>query len=348
MRRQLILIFILTVLFPQLVEAEKIYFNPGRGYQPFAYATQEGIIIDNPTDTLRYDYYKLSNPTPTFNLTFRGKNLNGNPAKKYQYYTSKRKSMSIKNPHWGVFVTCEKDTFVVTVKGGEKMTALEPVPCLEVTLYSLKTKRSESVSLTDKFNPYDGDNLWKIDVNDKNLTISGGNRDFYEILDYPCNSSVTGFGFFAGWGDKVLLSDISVEYKDESVDNSASGVNKFELTAHQSEDPMEGNWALFDRELEESLLKLGGFYNLKCIKEGDIYKFYYLDGANINGSNWHAGDLKAILSPTSFEGIYDVEWIDAMKEPMNYDIKAQKGEGDVLLIQFPYQSSKLRLRKISG
>ena len=331
------------------MEAKTMYWNKGRGYRPFQYASTEGIYIDNKTDTLQYDYYLLENPVNTFSLNFRAKNLNGHPTKKYGYTTFQGKSSHISNPHWGFFIICEKDTIVVQVKGGEEMSATEPIPSLDVTLYNLAFNKEKEVarSLTKGINPYDGDNIWNVAVNKGKLNITAGDRNLKEILEVPCLSRLKGFGFFAGWGDKLLISDISADYALEKEHNSHLSLDNIKEYLQESDDPMEGYWTLFDRELDESLLKLGGSYNLICIKEDDGYKLLYLNGSSVNSTEWNIGDLKAILTPTPFNGIYDVEWIDAMKEPIKHDIKAQTGEGNTLSIQFPYQSSKFRLRKIS-
>lgn len=341
-----------------LASAETLNWNKGRSYLPFKYATADGIIIDNPTDTLKYDYYPLSVRTSEFSLNFRARNINGNPSKKYSYLNHQGKRVAIRNPHWGFFITSLSDTLIYTVRSGEKVNAMETVPCLEITQYTMRDygfgmrerRQQEGLrkEITESFNPYDGDNFWTVNIADGILTLYGGDTHQVKLFDIGIGSYITGFGFFAGWGDKVKISDIRAEWPDSQSDYFAKSISpdilKEPLMA--SEDPMEGYWTIFDRELEESLLKLGGFYSLACIKTGEDYYFYYLDGATVNSNNWKPGDLKAVLSPTPFPNIYDVEWIDSMKESMKKDIKAQTGEGNTLLFQFPYQSSKLRLRKI--
>ena len=350
MKNFLITLFIFLIGFGNFsLESKTRYWNKGRGYRPFRYATTEGIFFDNKTDTLQYDYFSLDKATEDFSLTFRAKNINGHPTKKYGYITSEGKSSHVSHPHWGFFIAGEKDTIVVQAKGGEKMSATEPIPSLDISLYNLAFNKKKPVvqSLTEGINPYDGDNIWKVRLSKGNLIITAGDRLLKEILDTPCRSNIKGFGFFAGWGDKLLISDISIDYSFEEENNEEFSIEDLKGYFENSVDPMEGYWTLFDRELDESLLKLGGFYNLICIKENEGYKFLYFSGASVNSNNWKTGDLKAILTPTPFTGIYDVEWIDSMKDSIKHDIKAQKGEGNTLTIQFPYQYSKFRLRKMS-
>ncbi|MCH5239703.1 MAG: LysE family translocator [Muribaculaceae bacterium] len=345
-----------------LAKGETIHWNKGRGYQPFIYSTPAGIKIENESDTLKYDYYALPRLADGFTLRFRACNINGNPKKRYTYITQGKKTLRTSNPHWGFFITLERDTIAVTVKSSEKVTAIETIPAVEISVYNLATGEKKRIVRSEKINPYNGDNLWEIRKEDGKIEISGGESELPAIFTSYSLNAVTGFGFFAGWGDSLLVSDIDVDY--ETPDTFISNIPLVGLEEYlsQSEDEMEGYWTIFDRDLEESLLKLGGSYTLVCLKSdedsatfsplkgpeerGAAYYFVYIDGASVNSRNWNRGDVKVILKPTPFEGIYDVEWRDAMKQTMDYDLKAQIGEGNTLSIQFPYQSSKLRLRKI--
>lgn len=341
---------LVLLLLPFLAIAERIHWNYGRGYHPFQYATQEGILIDNPTDSLRYDYYKLNSVSKDFSLKFRAKNLHGHPARKYQYESKKGKKINIGNPHWGFFITGVRDTVVFSIKGDEIFTALEPEPCINISLYCMGSKMTQTLTHNKKINPYEGDNLWDLSFSNGNLILSGGDTEINPLIEIPWQNVVTGFGFFAGWGDKILVSDISVQCEDpkNQIKDKFYSIDYLQDYYSKSEDPMEGFWVIFDRELEENLLKLGGDYLLACVKEDDGYSFLYVEGASINSPAWSIGDIKLQLTPSPFNGIYNVVWYDSMKSPLHKDIKAQTGDGNSLLFQFPYQSSKVRLRKLQN
>lgn len=353
LRRLLYIIFQFTIfsfIVPKL-SAEVINWNKGRGYDPFIYATTDGIIINNTSDTLLYDYYRFQSPASELILKFRGKNINGSPAKKYPYITSTGSKAYAKNPHWGFFLTGVTDTIVFTINGTEKSGMIETLPCLELNVYFSKEKIKEQILITENVNPFVGDNLWEVALENENLTLKGGDHSLEKVFQKAFDMEATGFGFLAGWGDKLKIQDIRLQTdfknQDHFVANNRWTDNlQLETYLENSEDEMEGYWSLFDRELEENLLKMGGDYTLACLKEGDNYKFIYLSGASINSKEWKPGEIKMQLTPTAFSGIYNVVWIDAMKETMNKDIKAQIGEGETLQIQFPYQSSKIRLRRI--
>lgn len=328
--------------------AERMHWNQGRGYEPFDYATKNGLFIDNPTDTLRYAYSGLKIISQEFSLNFRARNLNGRPAKKYSYKNTDGKIFNISNPHWGFFITGSQDTLVVAVKGGEVYTAIEPEPCINLNIYFLNAKTKESANIGHSINPYDGENLWNISIDKGKINLSVGNTEINPVCELPWTSDITGFGFYAGWGAKIIVSDIDVEFLSESeihqpVDFSIEEIDEY---LSQSEDQMEGYWVVFDRELEESLLKMGGDYTMFSIKDGEDYKFIYIEGAVVNSTDWQRGDVKIRMNPTPFQGIYEVEWIDSMKSSISKEIKAQRGEGETLTINFPYQSSKVRLRKV--
>ena len=344
---------------------ETLNWNRGRGYDIFKNSTPDGILIDNFSDTISYEYYLLPHLTNSFSLKFRSKNLHGHPTKRYEYQTSDGIVNRIGNPVWGFFLVSEQDTIFFTFKGCEKSNGFSSEYLLNVSMNSLNSQRDqikreedlikESIDMESKVaDPYQADNLWKVDLTDDGIRLSGGNHSMHRVFSFDNKlGEISAFGFFAGWGSKVLISDISAEFDGKRSSRRNISLNNIEDYLTLSQDPMEGYWVIFDRELEEDLMKLGGNYILLCLKEtdkvyneGEVYKMYYVSGGSVNKKSWATGDLKAIFTPSYFQGIYEVEWIDAMKKPMSQDIKAQQGEGDTLLIQFPYQSSKVRLRKL--
>lgn len=330
-----------------LASAETLHFNRGRGYLPFKYATTDGIVIDNPTDTVIYDYQRLPLKTENFTIDFRAKNLNGDPTKKYKYITQGKKEVKVTDPNWGFFITGETDTLVFNFKKIEKVTAIETQPAIRITVLNLANGSEKKVDVTENINRGAGDNLYSLRITSTGTLLKGGYTGMKELLSLPGLRRITGYGFYSGSGGKVAISDISLEYSGE--DSSLPRllrIQDFEDYLAKSKDDKEGYWVVYDRDLEENLIKLGGNYKLACRKEGDNYILYYIEGASVNPGSWHPGETKAILSPTAFPGVYDVVWYDAMKQPIAHDIQAQSGEGNTLAIQFPYQTSRLRLRKL--
>lgn len=324
------------------------FFNVSRGFAPFKYASDLGLVIDNSSDTLEWDYFPLPKRSIELIVDFRARNENANPMKKYPYFDKNGVRHLIKNPKWGFFLTFDSDTLAVTVSGKEEMSVPEAIPTAELQVYDRHGNLIVSKTLSEGLNPYDKDNIWKIDFKNNKVSVEGGNNGLLPLFNLETNSEfITGLGFLASWGSKVLVSDIALTIQSEEPNlETKASLEDLDQYLLKSDDPMEGYWTMFDRDLEESLLKLGGQYSLACVKEGESYNFIYLDGASVNKGGWTPGDIKITLYPTPFPGIYDVVWLDSQKQPLSHEIKAQCGEGDTLTIQFPYQSSKLRLRRL--
>ena len=346
MRLSLLALFVFCVFFNS--EAEKRFWNKGRGYDPWDNATAEGIMIENLTDTLQYSFYKLPNPTEKISISFREKNFNSHPSKKYSYYRKDGKEESVSNPAWGIFLTTSSDTVIISVRQQEIKRIADDETGLKITVQNFGDKSKSEEVITGNVNPFSGDNLWTIKIEEANLLVSLGEIGKIDRIVRPVSGDILGFGFFTEWGGKILVSDIEIDYSTEAAKNNIPETDDLDGYFSLSKDFLEGYWAIFDRELEESMLQLGGDYLFACIKEGIEYLFVYLEGAQVNATQWHRGDIKLKLSPSRFPGIYDVTWYDSMKLPMGKEIKAERGEGETLLIQFPYQQSKIRLRKIKS
>ena len=330
-----------------LASAETIYWNKGRSYLPFRNATVDGVILDNLSDSIMLENLPLQSPAEEFNLRFRARNVNGHPSKKYPYTSVKNETLYAKNPAWGFYMTSGNDTLLIKIRTVEKEALPESMPALEVSVNSTFDLKPEVIYLTKNINPFSGDNLWEVINNSGKLEVWAGAQSLTRIYEAMAFPHTDGFSFFAAPGDKVLLSDIELTTAEDYKSLSKNfDINDLDIYLKGSDDPLEGYWILFDRELQETLLKMGGEYHLACVKEGALYNMIYLQGARINGGNWAPGDIKLTLKPTPFPGIYDVIWVDAMKEVMDKELKAQTGEGNTLQIQFPYQASKLRLRKL--
>lgn len=113
----------------------------------------------------------------------------------------------------------------------------------------------------------------------------------------------------------------------------------------RSADPLEGEWRMFTRNLDDAKLRVGGEYRLACVKEGSGYKLIYIEGAKVNPGRWVPGMLKGELKPTGFRGVWYVVWYDASGEPLSRDVTASITEEGYLLINFPYHHSEVTLRR---
>lgn len=341
------LVFIIAGLLTSSA-ADTFNWNKRRGYEPFRNAGPDGINIPNRTDSIETDIFRFPTPTDRLFLSFKARNKNGNPGKTYTYLTRDGKTCKTSNPFWGLILFSENDTIAFSVTNFEIADGIESKPACILKLSRNNLSTEQEVTLSSGINPFNGFNIWHLKYEDGVFSISAGDHGVKEVLSLPLPfSDINAVGFFSGWGADLEVRDIRLDIYPENdytlrkVD--IEGLNKY---LEESEDPMEGYWTLFDRELEETLLKLGGDYNLACVMEVEDYLLIYLDGARVNREAWRPGDVKAFLRKSPFPGIFNVEWLDSQKDPMSNEIKAQKGEGNTLSIQFPYQSSRIRLRKI--
>lgn len=306
-----------------------IHWNKGRGYSPFLFATPDGISIVNRSASPVIDSCRLETASGPYSLTFRA---------------------SASDAPWGFFISSGKEGKTwVTVSRNESDGVLSSSPSLLVSASrdAGNTVLAET-SVKEGLDIFNGPNIWRVVSADGRVSISAGNRSPVAVIDYPvADSGLVSFGFAAAPGGRLRIEDVSL--RPVSPLSSVPLAIDPELIKQRiasSDDPLVGYWTLFDRTLDEDLLRTGGDYRLAIIKDDGLYLIIYLEGALVNAAKWKPGMVKGILSPGYFPGIYDVSWTDAEGLVMTRDIKAQSGEGDTLLIQFPYQSSSLRLRKV--
>lgn len=330
----------------------RTHWNKSRGFAPFRYAAPEGIVIDDTLATPLSDHYVLREETMDFSLRFTAANSHNHPSKSYPYRLSDGSKKKINFPDWRFFVKgSENDSLIVRVKTNEVIGALSSETVVTISAYNSSEPLNKiEINVNDGIDCFNGNNNWVLSVKDDAARLAGGNRSMKQLLTIPVKiGMITEFGFTAYPGACLTISDIT--FIDNSIDNlmSSRWSDPDYLADYlaTSKDPMEGYWVIFDRNLEESLLQLGGDYRLALVKDdGDNYALIYLSGARINENIWKPGMIKASLIPEPFPGIFNVVWYDAQGFPLGKDIKAQTGEGETLTIQFPYQSSSLRLRRL--
>lgn len=354
MKTRILLSFLLSAIFSAFIKAEDSsdrFWNHGRGYAPFAHATEKGIEINNHSHATVIDSCVLTNSITDFTLTFRAKSLNSKPAKRYPYTKADGSKGSKASPAWAFFISSPQgrktwfSVFPVEVNDHvSSSSALQIVVNTDGT-----DKPVYSATVSSGVNPFDGTNIWRLTNSGQGFILSAGNHSMTELATLHVSDGCKAFGFAASPGASILITDISLTRTSPLSDMEEGewkDLEKLDRHFADSEDNLEGYWTVFDRTLEESLLRMGGDYSLAIVKNGGTYDIIYIDGAKTNSAKWKKGMVKGKLYPGPFPGIFDVEWIDAEGKPLSRDIKAQSGEGDTLTIQFPYQSSSVRLRRI--
>lgn len=327
------------------------HWNKGRGYLPFRHATSDAIEINNQTPEVDSDGISLPDTLSRFSITFRAANLSFHPSRRFTYTDTSGIRRHRKNPEWSFWIAdTNADTISFTVYTEEIPDPISSSAAILIKANSNEGSISQSATLTDGIDCFSGVNIWKATADGRQIHISAGNHGLKPVMTIPCESfRLSGFGFSASPAAHIRISDISLsDESTQALHPHPEWKHSERIREHldESNDPLEGYWTIYDRSLEETLLTLGGDYRLAIIKEGDRYLIIYLSGARTNAGVWQPGMIKGILTPDPFPATYSVTWFDAEGKPLYKDIKAQTGEGETLLIQFPYQSSALRLRRL--
>lgn len=273
-----------------------------------------------------------------FSLTFTCRDDGGDP---------KPAAVSRKAAAWGFFILSPAGELWITVRRGDGSRLLSTASELKVSVV-INGETIRETTVSEGFDTSGGPNVWRLTATPGELSLSGGNRGLRKVADIPLNQGCSSFGFAVAPGGSLSVADISLRSG-----GMASGVaptqydpDTLKKLLENPSDSIEGLWAMFDRTLEETLLRPGGDYRLAIVKNGESFDIVYLSGARVNASAWREGMLKGRLHPSLFDGIYHLEWFDSEGKSLSYEIDAQIGDNRILEIQFPYQSSVMRLRKI--
>lgn len=109
-------------------------------------------------------------------------------------------------------------------------------------------------------------------------------------------------------------------------------------------DTNEGFWNYLDRDNNPQWARIGGRYRLALLSQGEDFLLLYIDGAEVNKSQWNECMVKGRLKATNFENHYDVEWYDSTFELIKKDIYANI-DNSILTIHFPIYKSSVRFYK---
>lgn len=352
-------------------DAERIHWNRGRGYAPFRHASPEGISISNSTDSIISDIIYLPTPINDFTISFRAAETSANQSRQLPYKSS--------SPEWRtLLVSSSNDTLNLIINTEE---IPDPISSSLATKISLITSGSStpllSATVRDGLDCFSGNNSWQLSASQHHIALHAGNRMLNPICEIPNPlSDCKAFGFAAAPGAALRITDISItsgKHPGMTIHPLWSNQNHLQHYLSASNNELEGYYTVFDRNLEESQIILGGNYLIAIVEDNNpydgtddkyfnsfqknqlkdsatenqqIYLLLYISGAQKNSANWKPGMIKGTIKTTPFKGIYDITWYDVDGKPLFKDLKVQEGEGNTLSIQFPYQSSMLRLRKL--
>lgn len=112
-----------------------------------------------------------------------------------------------------------------------------------------------------------------------------------------------------------------------------------------SEDIYEGIWRYYDRSFNPFKVPDEGRYNIATIKTDDGYRIIYLSTDDNIPTRLRPLDIKGNLDDSGFDGIFNLQWLDAQGWPADRYASAQF-EGNLLTLRFPTLDVTLRFARV--
>ncbi len=206
-----------------------------------------------------------------------------------------------------------------------------------------------SAMAKDGVDPYRGPNSWRVARKGNVWRVLAGNREYHDLLVFVYGMGVPLMPLLsAAPGGDISVPLLNLDIEPVAFD-SIPHVDVSALLSFLESDSLgvAGVYSLFDNSYDDSYAVPGGDYRvaLKSLDDGG-YVMIYLSGARILADCWHPGMCKALLKPTHFSNVFDVEWVDAEGNAMRHDVQAEFFPlSSTITVSFPYQSSSLRFRK---
>lgn len=212
------------------------------------------------------------------------------------------------------------------------------------TIELASTTLSKGVSLEDDLNTV------CVDVDDRSVRVSIGKDELQEVLEANVHrpTGTVWAGYLVGAGSRVSIERavLTIDNENQITTTTLWTLDALDEYLSTSIDPMEGYWKYLDRDMEDKWLRLGGRYTLAVVRADDGYDLIYIDGAQVNKSQWQPCMLKGHITRTQFTGNYDLLWIDATMEPISEDCYAAIENGVILTLNFPIYKSQVRYAKV--
>ena len=353
--RLLAALFSLTLLPGAAVAVgETRYWNPRRGYAPFADSVPALLGADSVGTPSRLASVGGSD---SFTFTFRLNNLHAVPGKRYTFADGKGGLSGASMPGWEILAVGADGGVALSVTVGEGASdGVSTRPVLKLRARTLSDSADiASVEITDGVGLFGERNMFALSRRGDDWRLFGGRHRQKEILAFCHTSAPTdSVGFSVSPGGLVEVSHLSLKIDEPPREADAAwpwsdGERLAAVLAEPPDEGLEGVWRIYDREMEESLLRLGGDYTLAILPdgEGSGFDIVYLDGAKAGGSAWKRGDCKGHIKPSPFAGIYEVTWLDASRLPLAHEIRGYIDSDGLLTVRFPYQNSVIRFGRVS-
>lgn len=331
---------------------EPVYLNSSRGFGFLGDSGGRGdpLVLGNEGKDTIIRFLPLDR-VEEFSFSLRVSNLNNESGKTYRHAAGDGGSEPVSHPAWGLAVT-----------GGGRLLKFEVATLHECYDDIMPTRMRltarldgttvAETCLTAGVEYFTGENAWRLIRRGGEYILSGGNRLYDTRLQVMAPElTPDSIGLFVAPGGRISADHMSLNVLADRMPAARTDVSHFadadvrNSYFSRSEDPVEGEWEIFDRTLDDTQLRVGGEYRLAIVARNGGYDMIYLSGSQKNASTWRAGMAKGSLEATSFGNVFDVVWLDPAHSPIQGEIKAQFSAPDVLVLQFADHASTLRLRK---
>lgn len=348
MRRLLTILFSILAL-STAIYGKRVQWNRFAGFNDFGnYYTE--LSLDNTAARDLTAIADLAVGDKNFSFVANILNRHSSPTKNYSYIINDKKQ-NIKSPDYGlVLIGSNNDSIILSLKSEVQNNAIEDKNVVSLSvLYATPQGREQQDRAITNIQNAEGSFSIRISRTNDKWVIECGESELSESahLQLP-GFDLQSMGFYTSPGGAITVNQASLHYADDYVAPICRYADEEALfnALDRSIGALSGVWTYADREMEESLLRMGGNYQLAIVDSDDGYEVIYLEGARTHGESWSPGMVKAYLHQTDMPGVYNVEWIDAEFNTLNNELLGQIDSDGYLVITFPYQSSKMRFMRI--
>ena len=317
------------------------------------------LIISNNTSEDGFIVDTISSGIKKFKFYARAANLNNENNKAYKYTDiSDNSTKKEENPAWGIsWGYVDKENFYAAILKCHNSSPYDDIlDKRSMTVSIIKVHESvptilKTVELDEDIDLYCGYNVVSVEYDGDKTSIAIGNNTLryvaqFDSISYPATSK---YGILVGPAAKLAVERLVLRCRPIMKLQLSTDWDKQSLTKYfaSSNNAYEGFWTFFDKDLDESKLRLGGRYTVALVKNGEGYDIIYIDGAQVNSDQWRCGMLKGHIDATQFIDNYTLTWYDSTMRAFSNDVYATIENYTLLSLFFPAQKSCLRFAKVA-
>lgn len=210
----------------------------------------------------------------------------------------------------------------------------------------------QTAKIKSKIDRYRQHNSFSINYTDGILSIYLGHKELEKKISFKWkpSSDTCRIGYFVSPNNKLTVKRISFYASEKKEFQNQTNYTQAYIDSilQQSKDPIVGYWTYLDRNMNESLLRLGGRYTIAIIeKSAGKYDIVYMTGASARASYWKPLMLKGVLTTTPFTNNFNLQWYDSNKNPLP-DEGYVTLDNDILSIHLPVHDTLVRFYKLDN